>query len=211
MANSQPNHAYHQLRRQTDPEQYHRQGYVLPHLRLGWDHHTEYHRPKCDQRHCGIHIVSQTVARHGASPRVAQRKPTILFNSYLLHDKVVILRYRYQWSLIKSLEYLNSRREGSEVDEVFMHQLNTLHNKLQDRGLIKSKQWILTPNMAEEEILITNTFLNSRKKGPLDIQKSNKKKKNNKNINWKDSISVEHVYSSNTIISQLNQSRVHQV
>jgi hypothetical protein len=45
----------------------------------------------------------------------------------------------------------------------------------------------------------------------MDNQKINKKKRNNKNINWKDNISIEHVYSSNTIISHLNQSRISQI
>jgi hypothetical protein len=127
---------------------------------------------------------------------------------HLLHDQVAFPLCRYQWNIFKALEYLNSRREGTEIDESFITQLNTLNTKLLERGLIKPKQWIITPETSEEEIILTNTFLNSRKRAAQDAQKVVKrKKKTQKALNWKENISVEHVYSSNTVISQLNQSR----
>ena len=77
-----------------------------------------------------------------------------------------------------------------------------------ERGLIKSKQWIINAETTDEEIVLTNTFLNSRKRNMQEPSKlAKKKKKTMKTLNWKENLSVEHVYSSSTIISQLNQSR----
>lgn len=80
--------------------------------------------------------------------------------------------------------------------------------KLIERGLIRSKQWTVTAETSEEEIVLTNTFLNSRKRPPQEAMKAVKRrKKAMKTLNWKENLSVEHVYSSNTIICQLNQAR----
>ncbi len=72
--------------------------------------------------------------------------------------------------------------------------------------MIRSKQWAITADTSEEEIVLTNTFLNSRKRPPQEC-KSGKRRKKTKNLSWKESLQVEHVYSSSTVIAQLVQSR----
>lgn len=72
--------------------------------------------------------------------------------------------------------------------------------------MIRSKQWAITADTSDEEIVLTNTFLNSRKRPPQEV-KSGKRRKKTKNLSWKENLQVEHVYSSNTIIAQLNLPR----
>jgi hypothetical protein len=80
---------------------------------------------------------------------MAKLKSPLLPARNLLHDQVAHPPLRYQWNIYKALEYLNSRREGTEIDEGFITQLNTLNMKLVERGLIKSKQWAITADTSE--------------------------------------------------------------
>jgi hypothetical protein len=49
---------------------------------------------------------------------------------------------RYQWTLYKTLEYLNSRRPDLEIRASFFHQLTQLEQKLQKQGLgAKHSTW----------------------------------------------------------------------
>lgn len=98
--------------------------------------------------------------------------------------------HRYQWNIFKTLEFLNSRKEDTEVDSVFFQQLNVLHAKLQDRGMIHSKQWVVMPGMNEEEIILTNTFLNSKNKNGNIQRVVNRRKKKTKTLNWKENIAL---------------------
>jgi hypothetical protein len=57
--------------------------------------------------------------------------------------------------------------------------------------------------MSEEEIILHNTFLNSRKRHPEDPHKViRKKKKQGKSIAWREMLSTEHTYSENVPIAQ---------
>ena len=62
--------------------------------------------------------------------------------------------------------------------------------------------------MGEEEILLNNTFLNSRKRNQEYSQRPNRKKKGGKAIIWKDRLSTEHVYSEGVPIAQVQPPRV---
>ena len=56
--------------------------------------------------------------------------------------------------------------------------------------------------MTEEELLITNTFLNSRRKTVQDPSKlPRRKKRAQKTLTWKENMSEEHVYSCSSVIS----------
>jgi hypothetical protein len=58
--------------------------------------------------------------------------------------------------------------------------------------MIKSKLWVVTPEMSEEELLITNTYLNSKMKNGNNEPKvaKSKRRKINKSICWKDNATV---------------------
>lgn len=59
--------------------------------------------------------------------------------------------------------------------------------------------------MGDDEIVLTNTFLNSRKKGVQEGQRVRRKRKTQKTLSWKEGISCEHIYNSSTVIAQLAQ------
>lgn len=63
--------------------------------------------------------------------------------------------------------------------------------------------------MMDDEIILTNTYLNSRKKIATTNQSSNNRKKSDFkkiNVSWKPDLAIEHVYCPNSIINvQVNQ------
>jgi protein-tyrosine phosphatase len=73
---------------------------------------------------------------------------------------------KYKWSLLKSLEFLNSRRPDLEIRATFIHQLsayearlvNSLKNQISQKwDELSNKE----PTYACEELLLRNTFINS--------------------------------------------------
>ena len=78
---------------------------------------------------------------------------------------------KYKWSLLKSLEFLNSRRPDLEIRATFIHQLSLYENRLQHLyNLNISYKWDelsnQNPTYACEELLLRNTFMNSQM-GPI--------------------------------------------
>ena len=78
---------------------------------------------------------------------------------------------KYKWSLLKSLEFLNSRRPDLEIRATFIHQLSLYEARLQNLyNLHISCKWDelsnQCPTYACEELLLRNTFINSQM-GPI--------------------------------------------
>ena len=78
---------------------------------------------------------------------------------------------KYRWSLLKSLEFLNSRRPDLEIRATFIHQLSLYEARLQNLyNLHISCKWDELSNQntsyACEELLLRNTFVNSQM-GPI--------------------------------------------
>lgn len=72
---------------------------------------------------------------------------------------------KFRWTLYKTLEFLHSRRPDLEIRASFFNQLLTLENKLAKLGMgAKTYNWkeISDQNYDSEELLLTNTFLNSK-------------------------------------------------
>jgi hypothetical protein len=81
------------------------------------------------------------------------------------------LMRKYRWSLLKTLEFLNSRRPDLEIRATFIHQLSAYENRLYKQGLgPKTSKWteIAEDNcfLESEELLLRNTFLNAQM-GPI--------------------------------------------
>jgi len=73
---------------------------------------------------------------------------------------------RYRWSLLKTLEFLNSRRPDLEMRPSFLNQLSQYENRLYQRGIgPKTQRWTeLSDNnihIENEELILRNTYLNS--------------------------------------------------
>jgi hypothetical protein len=75
---------------------------------------------------------------------------------------------RYRWSLLKTLEFLNSRRQDLEMRPSFLTQLQNYESKLYARGIgPKTHRWgelsdTSTNYIENEELILRNTFLNSK-------------------------------------------------
>jgi len=80
---------------------------------------------------------------------------------------------KYQWSLYKTLEFLNSRRPDLEVRSSFISQLSQYEKRLTEQGLgPQTGGWNELNKCPEEELIkceeliLRNTYLNAQM-GPL--------------------------------------------
>jgi hypothetical protein len=74
--------------------------------------------------------------------------------------------YRFHWSLYKTFEYLNWRKPDLEIKSSFFRQLTALEAYYTKAGVVLYSSWDQLnsdPLLAEEEIVIANTFANSAK------------------------------------------------
>jgi hypothetical protein len=73
---------------------------------------------------------------------------------------------KYRWSLLKTLEFLNSRRPDLEIRATFIKQLSDYESRLKQRNIgPKTSKWdeIHEENkfLESDELLLRNTFLNA--------------------------------------------------
>ena len=78
---------------------------------------------------------------------------------------------KYRWSMLKTLEFLNSRRPDLEIRGTFIQQLQQFEQRLSTRGLgplsfnfneLSFKGKGFPRELQEEEMIIRNTFLNAQ-------------------------------------------------
>ena len=75
---------------------------------------------------------------------------------------------KYKWSLVKTLEFLNSRRPELEIRPSFLQQLHNYERRLYERGIgPKTKRWneladSNIPDIENEELILRNTYMNSQ-------------------------------------------------
>ena len=102
------------------------------------------------------------------SIRLEDRVELVLFLQQFLCESIrFVLSRRYRWSLLKTLEFLNSRRPDLEIRASFIHQLTAHENRLVARGLgPKTTKWTeiydQTNDFENEELLLRNTYLNAQ-------------------------------------------------
>jgi len=73
---------------------------------------------------------------------------------------------KYKWSLLKTLEFLNSRRPDLEIRATFIHQLSAYESRLAlDKNSIITSKWDELNNpkapVTCEELVLRNTFINA--------------------------------------------------
>jgi hypothetical protein len=98
---------------------------------------------------------------------------------------------RYRWSLLKTLEFLNSRRPDLEMRQSFLSQLSLYENRLVQRGLgPKTSKWTeLSDNtfhLENEELILRNTFLNSQQAPLADLSRVNLSVEKRFLLRWRD-------------------------
>lgn len=77
------------------------------------------------------------------------------------------LMRRYRWSLLKSLEFMNSRRPDLEIRATFVHQLTDYEKRLKNRNMGPiTEKWTeifeQTNQFENEELLLRNTYMNAQ-------------------------------------------------
>lgn len=97
---------------------------------------------------------------------------------------------KYSWSLLKTLEFLNSRRPDLEIRATFIHQLSAYEARLQkEHKLPITSKWdeISNPkvNIECEELVLRNTFMNAQM-GPLADLKNHNNDNQKQFIRWLD-------------------------
>lgn len=98
---------------------------------------------------------------------------------------------RYKWSLLKTLEFLNSRRPDLEMRPSFLSQLSAYENKLYSKGLgPKTQRWTeLSDNtfhLENEELILRNTYLNSQMAPLVDLSQVNLDEDKSFALKWAD-------------------------
>ena len=104
---------------------------------------------------------------------------------------------KYRWSMLKTLEFLNSRRQELEMRPSFLKQLQSYENKLFKRGLgPKTQKWTEISEASEptsnEELILRNTYLNSQQGPWAEYSKLNQKgteRHRQPLLRWRDTIS----------------------
>lgn len=99
------------------------------------------------------------------------------------------LMRRYRWSLLKTLEFVNSRRTDLEMRPSFLSQLSQYENRLYHRGIgPKTQRWTeLSENqfaLENEELIVRNTYLNSQMAPLADLNGYDEK--NSYTLKWVD-------------------------
>ena len=123
---------------------------------------------------------------------------------------------KYRWSMLKTLEFVNSRRQDLEMWPSFLRQLQMYENKLLKRGLGPKTQrwteiWESCDPIKNEELILRNTYLNSQQ-GPwaefskinpnADPQKTINHELNNALIKWRDNQSIPFSQQSSAQMGQ---------
>ncbi len=103
---------------------------------------------------------------------------------------------RYQWTLLKTLEFLNSRRPDLEIRANFIHQLTAHENRLVSTGLgPKTSKWTevfeKTNEFENEELLLRNTYLNAQMGPFADFSISAADRPRPSKVRWVDDSSKE--------------------
>lgn len=106
-------------------------------------------------------------------------KPGQLCGLRLLHDAVQSFDPSFKWGFYKTLEFLDSRRPDLEIRRNFFEQLKALAEKIAQTERV-SNSWdeiiSTNPEIRSEEILLRNTFFNSKlHEGEMNIGLAKKK------------------------------------
>lgn len=96
----------------------------------------------------------------------AQNRACFVIATYIMR--------KFRWSIMKTLEFVNSRRPDLEMRQSFLRQIQMYENRLAARGLgPKSKEWnelsdTATYHLENDELILRNTYLNSQC-GPMNV------------------------------------------
>ncbi len=78
----------------------------------------------------------------------------------------IYLMMKFKWTLLKSLEFVNSRRPNLEIRASFLQQLSAWERRTREQNPKRTDWWNELfheqPENTDEEMLLRNTFLNAQ-------------------------------------------------
>jgi hypothetical protein len=101
----------------------------------------------------------------------AQNRACFVIATYIMR--------KFRWGIMKTLEFLNSRRPDLEMRPSFLRQLQMYEGRLIARGLgPRSHTWNElsdqgTYHLENDEVILRNTYVNSQC-GPMELMNDNK-------------------------------------
>ncbi len=78
----------------------------------------------------------------------------------------VYLMKKFNWTLLKALEFINSRRPNLEIRASFLQQLSKYEKRTFNPKDLRTDKWtelrVKNPLLGNEELILRNTFLNAQ-------------------------------------------------
>ena len=140
-----------------------------------------------------------------------QSRSSCVIASYLMR--------KYRWTLLKTLEFLNSRRPNLEMRASFIHQLAAYESRLlrKPQAAYSSKWTEVFEGSGKsvfenEELLLRNTYLNSQAGPPANVRFGQSNVKKTQRLRWADNgtgnkSKLERQGSENDMQSHLKKSQ----
>ena len=102
---------------------------------------------------------------------------------------IIYLMRKYNWSYLKCLQFLQSKKQDIDIPEYFINQLNEFEmrlNKNNNNQIKKSCDWIDDNIQDPEEKLMRNTYINGLPSKKINNNNNNIKKNKKRNVGWAD-------------------------
>ena len=102
---------------------------------------------------------------------------------------IIYLMRKYNWSYLKCLQFLQSKKQDIDIPEYFIIQLNEFEmrlNKNNNNQIKKSCDWIDDNIQDPEEKLMRNTYINGLPSKKINNNNNNIKKNKKRNVGWAD-------------------------
>ena len=102
---------------------------------------------------------------------------------------IIYLMRKYNWSYLKCLQFLQSKKQDIDIPEYFIVQLNEFEmrlNKNNNNQIKKSCDWIDDNIQDPEEKLMRNTYINGLPSKKIINNNNHVKKSKKRNVGWAD-------------------------
>ena len=102
---------------------------------------------------------------------------------------IIYLMRKYNWTYLKCLQFLQSKKQDIDIPEYFRTQLNDFEmrlNKNNNNQIKKSCDWIDDNIQDPDEKLMRNTYINGLPSKKINNNNNNVKKSKKRNVGWAD-------------------------
>lgn len=107
---------------------------------------------------------------------------------------VAYMMKKYSWSLSKCLEFVNLKKEGLEIRNNYLAQMQELEKRMLAEGKLSSS-WNEIKN--EEDLILANTYYNSKRNENKAVSMP-AKKQNARKVAWNEKLIMKPAPQTNT-------------